>query len=105
MLCYNRQLGGLIAFRDPKGIKPLVRGEREIDGKASCGFASEDEVLYALGFDRVHSLEPGVVAMVGRDRKLQLHTLEKQRHAHGMFEYFYFAGPEACLEGINVMEA
>ncbi|MFA6460814.1 MAG: amidophosphoribosyltransferase [Candidatus Woesearchaeota archaeon] len=105
MICFNRQLGGLIAFRDPRGIKPLIMGERKIEGQNSYGFASEDEILHALGFNNVHSLEPGVVAMVGRDRRLQLHQLENQTHAHCMFEYFYFAGPESCLEEINVMEA
>lgn len=105
ILSFNEQLGGIVAFRDPQGIKPLLYGEREIKGKKSFGFASEDEALYALGFRNIHDLVPGTVAMVGRDRQLKFHSLTNQKHAHCMFEYFYFAGPEACLEGINVMEA
>ncbi len=62
---------GLVAFRDPHGIRPLVWGERKReDGTSDYIFASESTVFYALGFEPKGDLEPGEVAYVNREGKL-----------------------------------
>ncbi len=105
VLCFNKKLGGLIAFRDPKGIKPLLWGKRTIDEKVSYGFASEDEALYALKFREVQPLEPGVIAIVDSNRELHFKELRQEKHAHCAFEWVYFAGTEARLENVGVYGA
>lgn len=105
VLCCNKRLGGLIAFRDPKGIKPLLWGKRTIERKISYGFASEDEPLYALKFREIRPLEPGVVAIVDQNRELHFRELRRETHAHCAFEWVYFAGTEARLEDVGVYGA
>ncbi len=105
VLCFNKKLGGVIAFRDPKGIKPLLWGKRTIDGKASYGFASEDGPLHALKFKDVQLLEPGVVAIIDNNRELHLRELRREKHAHCAFEWVYFAGTDTRLENVGVYGA
>ncbi len=105
VLCFNKKLGGVLAFRDPKGIKPLLWGKRTIDGKASYCFASEDGPLHALKFKDVQLLEPGMIAIVNHNRELHLRELRREKHAHCAFEWVYFAGTDSGLENVGVYGA
>ena len=64
--------GGLIAFRDPHGIRPLVYGRRErADGRGmDCMVASESVALDVLGFQRERDLRPGELIHVGSEGRL-----------------------------------
>jgi amidophosphoribosyltransferase len=94
---------GLIAFRDPHGIRPLVWGERvNADGKIDYIFASETTAFYALGFEPKGDLAPGEVAYVNADGKLFRRVLTNKVFRPCVFEYVYFARPDAVLNGVSV---
>ncbi len=94
---------GLIAFRDPHGIRPLVYGERQrADGGVDYIFASETTAFYALGFEPKGDLQPGEVAFVNRDGKLFRRVLTNKAFRPCVFEYVYFARPDAVLNGVSV---
>ncbi len=94
---------GLIAFRDPLGIRPLVYGERKCaDGSTDYIFASETTAFYALGFEPKGDLQPGEVAYVNANGKLMRRILAKKPFRPCVFEYVYFARPDAVVNGVSV---
>jgi amidophosphoribosyltransferase len=97
---------GLVAFRDPHGIRPLVMGERiTADGKKDYIFASETTMFYALGFKPVGDVQPGEVVYVNRSGELYRKVVEKKQFTPCIFEYVYFARPDSTLNGIGVYRA
>ncbi len=94
---------GLVAFRDPHGIRPLVIGERINEkGEKDYIFASENTMFYALGFEPIGDVQPGEVVFVNRLGKLFRQIVEKKQFTPCIFEYVYFARPDATLNGVNV---
>lgn len=97
---------GLVAFRDPHGIRPLVWGERvREDGRKDYIFASETTAFYALGFEHKGDLRPGEVAFVNRDGSLFRRVIDQRDFRPCVFEYVYFARPDAVLDGVSVYRA
>lgn len=97
---------GLVAFRDPHGIRPLSFGERKReDGTVDYIFASETTAFYALGFEPKGDIQPGEVAYVDKKGKLRRHILRKEKFTPCAFEYVYFARPDAVLDGVSVYRA
>lgn len=92
---------GLVAFKDPFGIRPLVIGKR----KDAYGFASETQGLEFLGFEIIRDVKPGEVVYV--DQSLNFHSLvvEKTQPRHCIFEWTYFARPDAVIENMSVLSA
>jgi amidophosphoribosyltransferase len=94
---------GLVAFRDPHGIRPLVWGERKnANGTRDYIFASETTPFYALGFEPKGDLQPGEVAFVNKEGKLFRQVIEAKEFRPCVFEYVYFARPDSTLDGISV---
>lgn len=94
---------GLIAFRDPHGIRPLVWGERKrADGQTDYIFASETTVFYSLGFEPKGDLAPGEVAYVSQSGQLYREIVKAKSFAPCVFEYVYFARPDSTLDGVSV---
>lgn len=94
---------GLVAFRDPHGIRPLVWGERVNENNTiDYIFASENTPFYALGFEPKGDLQPGEVAYVNKAGKLFRRVLKTETFRPCVFEYVYFARPDATLDGISV---
>lgn len=94
---------GLVAFRDPHGIRPLVWGERKReDGSSDYIFASETTAFYALGYEPRGDLQPGEVAYVNQSGKLFKHIVDVSEFAPCAFEYVYFARPDSTLNGVSV---
>lgn len=97
---------GLVAFRDPHGIRPLVWGTRENpDGTVDTIFSSETTPFYALGFQPQGDILPGEVAFVDLNGKLHRRVLKTDEFRPCVFEYVYFARPDATLNNVSVYRA
>lgn len=100
---------GMFAFRDPKGIRPLILGVRETMVKDASGslvkkpaycVASEMILLSFLGYEVVGDLKAGELIFIDLDGKLERKVLPMaQSPTPCMFEWVYFAGAESVLEG------
>lgn len=94
---------GLVAFRDPHGIRPLVMGERtNADGTIDYIVASENTMFYALGFTPCGDVQPGEVIYVNRSGELFRKVIAKKTFAPCIFEYVYFARPDATINAVSV---
>lgn len=94
---------GLLAFRDPHGIRPLVWGSRKRpDGTEDIIFASETTPFYALGFEPQGDVLPGEVVFVDLKGKLHRRVLKTAEFRPCVFEYVYFARPDATLNNVSV---
>jgi amidophosphoribosyltransferase len=94
---------GLLAFRDPNGIRPLIIGRSEQLGGAEFVMASESVALDVLGFELIRDVEPGEAVFV--DFAGQVHTrqcAENARLAPCLFEYVYLARPDSVMDGTSV---
>lgn len=98
---------GLIAFRDPHGIRPLIYGERtSSDGKTEYMIASESVALDALGFKTVRDIKPGEAIYIDQDGVFHSKICDGSRpKAPCIFEYVYFARPDSIIEGSSVYKA
>jgi amidophosphoribosyltransferase len=97
---------GLIAFRDPYGIRPLVYGRKaNANGKYDYIFASEPTMFHYLGFTEVGDVEPGEVIFIDMEGNLQQRILTKKTFSPCIFEYVYFARPDSKLDDISVYRA
>jgi len=97
---------GIVAFRDPNGIRPLVLGKREADGGHDYMVASESVALDVLQYERVRDLKPGETIYIENGGRL--HRREhcgEIRHTPCIFEYVYFARPDSILDDISVYKA
>lgn len=94
---------GVLAFRDPHGVRPLVYGQREVDGQIEYMVASESVALDTSGFTRVRDVMPGEAIFIDRDGQLHMQQCAAQTTlAPCLFEYVYLARPDSILEGISV---
>ena len=96
---------GLLAFRDPFGIRPLVIGRNEAPGGTEYLLASESVALDTLGFKVLRDVEPGEAVLIDRQGNfVSRQCAERTLHAPCMFEYVYLARPDSLLDGISVYE-
>lgn len=97
---------GILGFRDPHGIRPLVFGERQSEEGAEFMMASESVALDVLGFDLIRDVAPGEAIFIEADDVI--HTAqcaEKIDHCPCIFEYVYFARPDSMIDKISVYKA
>ncbi|RZA02645.1 MAG: amidophosphoribosyltransferase [Moraxellaceae bacterium] len=97
---------GLIAFRDPNGIRPLVYGTRESSEGTEYMIASESVALDVLGFHLIDDVAPGEAIYITEGG--QLHRRQCAKHsrlAPCIFEHVYFARPDSIMDGISVYKA
>jgi len=93
---------GLLAFRDPYGIRPLCMGSL----KGSVMLASESVALEGNGYTLERDIQPGEAVFV--DLKGQVHAqacADHVSHNPCIFEYVYLARPDSVLDGISVYQA
>ena len=97
---------GLVAFRDPQGIRPLVIGERDGPSKKEYIVASENASFSALGFKTLRDVEPGEAIYIDADGNLHSEQCsERAKASPCIFEYVYLARPDSTLDEISVYKA
>ncbi len=97
---------GLLAMRDPNGIRPLVLGERETPQGKEYAFASESVAFDILGFKRVRDVAAGEAVFVALDGTLHSRICTRDAvHAPCIFEYVYLARPDSMIEDVSVYKA
>lgn len=97
---------GILGFRDPHGIRPVVFGERKSDQGSEFMIASESVALDVLGFELIRDIEPGEAVFI--EESGQLHTRQCSiivDHCPCIFEYVYFARPDSIIDNISVYKA
>tara|TARA_B110000444_G_scaffold172328_1_gene161153 strand:- start:50 stop:1531 length:1482 start_codon:yes stop_codon:yes gene_type:complete len=97
---------GLLAFRDPRGIRPLVIGEKDGPTKKEYIIASENASFSALGFKTLRDVNPGEAVFIDVDGNL--HSQQCAEHSKAtpcLFEYVYLARPDSTLDKISVYKA
>ncbi len=93
---------GLVAFRDPYGIRPLCFGR----GDGGLMVASESVTLEGTGFELERDVQPGEALFIDAQGQLHHETCADQVHHHPcIFEYVYLARPDSVLDGISVYQA
>ncbi|GAB1393555.1 amidophosphoribosyltransferase [Rhodocyclaceae bacterium] len=97
---------GLLAFRDPYGIRPLVIGKNETPQGTEYLVASESVAIDTLGFQFLRDVEPGEAVLIDtRGQLVSRQCAEKTLHAPCMFEYVYLARPDSLIDGVSVYAA
>ena len=97
---------GLLAFRDPNGIRPLVYGKREIEGQTEYIVASESVAITALGFEIVRDVRPGeaiFISLIGPCFPRQ--CSKPAGYTPCIFEHVYFARPDSVIDGMSVYQS
>jgi amidophosphoribosyltransferase len=97
---------GILGLRDPCGIRPLVMGCREVNGRREHMIASESVALDIAGFKLLRDVQPGEAVFI--DSSGALHTRQcvpAEHHSPCIFEYVYFARPDSIMDNISVYKA
>lgn len=96
---------GLLAFRDPYGIRPLILGRNQTPQGDEYLVASESVAVDTLGFKLLRDVAPGEAILVDKQGNfLSRQCAEQTYHAPCMFEYVYLARPDSVMDGISVYE-
>lgn len=97
---------GIVGFRDPYGIRPLVFGKRETPDGHEYMLASESVALDVLGFTLIRDVAPGEAVYI--DAAGNLHTMQCADNpvlSPCIFEHVYFARPDSIMDGVLVYKA
>lgn len=97
---------GLVAFRDPNGIRPLFMGRSDAGGFTERLIASESVACKALGFEHERDIAPGEAVIIRLDGSFHSKICHLNPvHTPCVFEYVYFARPDSVIDGISVHAA
>ncbi len=96
---------GLLAFRDPNGIRPLVIGKRDTENGVEYIIASESVALDVLSYKLVRDVKPGEAIFIDMDGNFfSRQCAEKSNLNPCIFEYVYLARPDSVIDGISVYQ-
>lgn len=97
---------GVLGFRDPFGIRPIVFGSRETEQGTEYMIASESVALDTLGFERVRDLDPGETVFISKEGELHARQCAANPvRSPCLFEFVYFARPDSILDNVFVHKA
>ncbi|MCH9697872.1 MAG: amidophosphoribosyltransferase [Gammaproteobacteria bacterium] len=94
---------GVLAFRDPYGIRPLCFGQRQSAEGTEYMIASESVALDNEGFELVRDVQPGEAIFIEKNGRFHNKQCIQDKHLHScIFEYVYLARPDSVIDGISV---
>ena len=97
---------GILGFRDPNGIRPVIFGERKTDIGTEFIIASESVAIDALDFEVLRDIEPGEAVFITVDGQLYTQQCADNPQYHPcIFEHVYLARPDSIIDGISVYKA
>jgi amidophosphoribosyltransferase len=97
---------GMVAFRDPYGIRPLCIGYLDSESGREWMIASESVALTACGFTLLRDVAPGEAVFIDLDGHLtSRQCAENPVLTPCLFEYVYFARPDSLMDGVSVYDA
>ncbi|PTQ88455.1 amidophosphoribosyltransferase [Agitococcus lubricus] len=97
---------GLLGFRDPHGIRPIIYGERETPNGKEYIIASESVAITSLGYQVVRDLAPGEAIFINNEGQLfTRQCAQATTFAPCIFEYVYFARPDSRIDNISVYKS
>ena len=97
---------GLVAFRDPNAIRPIIMGERVTDSGVEYMVASESVALDSLGFRNARDLRPGEMVFIENDGVVHSRQYGGQTsYSPCIFEFVYFARPDSIIDNLSVYKA
>ena len=96
---------GLLAFRDPHGIRPLIIGKHESENGVEFMVASESVALNTLGFEIMRDVAPGEAILIDTSGNFFSRQCAQDASLNPcIFEYVYLARPDSVIDGISVYE-
>lgn len=94
---------GLLAFRDPYGIRPLIYGYRETATGKEYMIASESVALESLGYTIINDVQPGEAVFIDLENKLYtFQCVAPIAKKPCIFEFVYLARPDSMIDDISV---
>jgi amidophosphoribosyltransferase len=97
---------GMLAFRDPHGIRPLIFGRADTPNGVEFLVASESVTLDTLGFKIVRDVAPGEAILIDESGNLHSRQCAENPHLNPcIFEFVYLARPDSVIDGISVYES
>jgi amidophosphoribosyltransferase len=97
---------GILGFRDPCGIRPIVYGKRITDTGTEYMLASESVALQASGYELIADLKPGEAIYIDIEGNIHLKQCARSSRLNPcIFEHVYLARPDSIIDDIYVYKA
>lgn len=97
---------GILAFRDPDGIRPLIYGSRETENGIEYMVASESVALDAAGFTVERDVRPGEAIFLDVNHNIHFRQCTPEKTARPcLFEFVYFSRPDSVIDNMSVYKA